>query len=91
MLTRDDRTVEWGQTCTPKHPVGPADGFRRLPGAQTADRIYDNQTRAMLQRDQDSRQVSCLGKGWNMLFRLDGPLDPWFDKTWKLSEIQRLD
>ena len=27
------------------------------------------------------------GKGWNMLFRLYGPLDPWFDKTWKLSEI----
>ena len=22
------------------------------------------------------------GKGWNMLFRLYGPLDPWFDKTW---------
>lgn len=27
------------------------------------------------------------GKGWNMLFRLYGPLEPWFDKTWKLSEI----
>jgi hypothetical protein len=26
-----------------------------------------------------------------MLFRLYGPLDPWFDKTWKLSEIERLD
>ena len=23
------------------------------------------------------------GKGWNMLFRLYGPLDPWFDKTWR--------
>jgi len=21
-------------------------------------------------------------RGWNMLFRLYGPLDPWFDKTW---------
>ena len=28
------------------------------------------------------------GKGWNMLFRLYGPLEPWFDKTWKLSEIE---
>lgn len=28
------------------------------------------------------------GKGWNMYFRLYGPLEPWFDKTWKLSEIQ---
>lgn len=30
------------------------------------------------------------GKGWNMLFRLYGPLEPWFDKTWKLSEIERV-
>jgi hypothetical protein len=28
------------------------------------------------------------GKGWNMLFRLHGRLEPWFDKTWKLSEIE---
>ena len=28
------------------------------------------------------------GKGWNMLFRLYGPLEPWFDKTWKLNEIE---
>jgi len=23
------------------------------------------------------------GKSWNMLFRLYGPLEPWFDKTWR--------
>ena len=28
------------------------------------------------------------GKGWNMLFRLYGPLEPWFDKSWKLGEIE---
>ncbi len=28
------------------------------------------------------------GKGWNMLFRLYGPLEPWFEKTWRLSEIE---
>lgn len=83
--------------------------------------VYDNQTRSMLQTDQNFPQVSSLdkglainadgsvdvyfgpkapsgmgrnwiqtipGKGWNMLFRLYGPLDPWFDKTWKLSEIE---
>ena len=83
--------------------------------------VYDNQTRSMLQTDQDFPQVSSLdkglvvnkdgsvdvyfglkapsgmehnwiqtvpGKGWNMLFRLYGPLEPWFDKTWKLSEIE---
>jgi hypothetical protein len=85
--------------------------------------VYDNQTRSMLQTDQDFPQVSSLdeglitnadgsvdvyfgptapagkennwiqtlpGKGWNMLFRLYGPLEPWFDKTWKLNEIELL-
>ena len=28
------------------------------------------------------------GKGWNAIFRLYGPLEPWFDKTWRLSEIE---
>jgi hypothetical protein len=85
--------------------------------------VYENQTRSMLQTDQDFPQVSSLdeglitnadgsvdvyfgptapagkennwiqtlpGKGWNMLFRLYGPLEPWFDKTWKLNEIELL-
>lgn len=78
--------------------------------------LYDNQTRAMLQTDQqfpgldsnkqglqqnadgsydiyfspkaptgkeDNWIQTVPGKGWNMLLRLYGPLDPWFDKTWK--------
>jgi len=27
------------------------------------------------------------GKGWFMILRLYGPLEPWFDKTWKPGEI----
>ncbi|MDQ7827161.1 MAG: DUF1254 domain-containing protein [Candidatus Eremiobacteraeota bacterium] len=27
------------------------------------------------------------GKGWNTLLRLYGPLEPWFDKTWRPGEI----
>ena len=78
--------------------------------------VYDNQTRAMLQTDQqfpgldnnkkglqqnadgsydvyfgpeapagkESNWIQTVpGKGWNMLFRLYGPLEPWFDKTWR--------
>ncbi|MBN2292592.1 MAG: DUF1254 domain-containing protein [Pirellulales bacterium] len=85
--------------------------------------VYDNQTRSMLQTDQNFPQVSSLdkglvtnadgsvdvyfgptspagmennwiqtipGKGWNMLFRLYGPLEPWFDKTWRLGEIEEV-
>jgi len=28
------------------------------------------------------------GKGWNVLFRLYGPDEAWFDKTWKPGEIE---
>jgi hypothetical protein len=28
------------------------------------------------------------GKGWFMILRLYGPLEPWFDKTWKPEAIQ---
>ena len=28
------------------------------------------------------------GKGWFAIFRLYGPLEPWFDKTWKPGEIE---
>jgi hypothetical protein len=28
------------------------------------------------------------GKGWNPMLRLYGPLDPWFDKTWRPSEVE---
>ena len=78
--------------------------------------LYDNQTRSMLQTDQQfpgldnkakglkqnadgsydvyfgpnapaGKEGNWLqtipGKGWNMLFRLYGPLQPWFDKTWR--------
>ncbi len=28
------------------------------------------------------------GKGWFAVFRLYGPLEPWFDKTWRLPDIE---
>ncbi len=81
---------------------------------------YDNQTRSMLQTDQEWPSVTSQdadftvnddgsvdvifsvtrpddapnwiqtlpGKGWNVIFRLYGPLEAWFDKTWRLPEIE---
>jgi hypothetical protein len=28
------------------------------------------------------------GKGWNTLFRLYGPLEPWFERTWKPGDFE---
>ncbi|NKK61954.1 MULTISPECIES: DUF1254 domain-containing protein [Rhizobium] len=83
--------------------------------------VYDNQTRSMVQTDQQAPSVSSQnkgvkvnadgstdvyfgatapagmennwvqtipGKGWFMILRLYGPLEPWFDKTWKPGEIE---
>ena len=30
------------------------------------------------------------GKGWFVVLRLYGPLEPWFDKTWRPGEIERM-
>jgi hypothetical protein len=31
---------------------------------------------------------TVLGKSLNTVFRLNGPLQPWFDKIWRLGEIE---
>ena len=86
--------------------------------------LYDNQTRAMLQTDQQfpgidnnkeglqknadgsydiyfgpsapaGKEANWLqtvsGKGWNMILRLYGPLQPWFDKTWRPGSPERVE
>jgi len=83
--------------------------------------VYDNQTRSMLQTDQQAPSVSSQDKGfktnadgsvdvwfgpkappgmeknwvqtipdkgWFMILRLYGPLEPWFNKTWRPGEIE---
>ncbi|MEQ9692561.1 DUF1254 domain-containing protein [Shimia sp. SDUM112013] len=31
------------------------------------------------------------GKGWNTIMRLYGPLEPWFDQTWRPGEIELME
>lgn len=85
--------------------------------------LYSDQTRSMIQTDQQFPSVSSQtkgllinadgsvdvyfgpkapagkeknwvqtvpGKGWNTILRLYGPLDPWFNKTWRPGEIEGL-
>jgi hypothetical protein len=83
---------------------------------------YSNQTRSMLQTDQQFPSVSSQnkdlvtnpdgsvdvwfgptpppgkqanwvqtvpGKGWNTILRLYSPLEPWFSRKWRPSEIEQ--
>jgi hypothetical protein len=83
--------------------------------------VYEDQTRSMLQTDQQFPSVSSRnkelkvnadgsldvyfgpkapagfesnwvqtipGKGWFTILRLYGPLEPWFNKTWRPGEIE---
>ena len=36
---------------------------------------------------EDNWVQTVPGKGWNVVLRLYAPLEPWFDKTWRPSEI----
>jgi hypothetical protein len=96
-----------------------------LPGPVPAKQfwsftVYDNQTRSMLETDQQAAGIdsnkpgiqtnpdgsvtvwfapkppvgheanwvqTTPGKGWNTLLRLYGPLQPWFDKSWKPGDF----
>jgi hypothetical protein len=41
---------------------------------------------------QESNWVQTIqGKGWNSLLRLYSPLQPWFDKSWKPGDFERVD
>ena len=64
----------------------------------------DNNKPAMIQNDDGSYDVyfgptapdgqennwvqTMPSKGYSVIFRLYGPLKPWFDKTWRPSEIE---
>jgi hypothetical protein len=40
---------------------------------------------------QESNWVQTMpGKGWNSLLRLYGPLQPWFDKSWKPGDFEEV-
>ena len=40
-------------------------------------------------KGQENNWVQTVpGKGWNMLFRVYGPLEPWFNKTWRPGDVE---
>jgi len=35
--------------------------------------------------------IRNVGKGWNTVFRLHGPLDSFYDQTWKPGDPERVE
>lgn len=41
---------------------------------------------------QENHRVQTLpGKGFAVILRLDGPLEPWFDRSWQPGDLERID
>jgi hypothetical protein len=54
-----------------------------------ADGSYDLYFGPAAPAGKESNWVETIpGKSWFQLFRLYGPLQPWFDQTWKLNEFE---
>jgi hypothetical protein len=67
---------------------------QRLPGVDSlgkvktnADGSYDVYFGPKAPKGMENNWVQTIpGKGWNTIFRLYGPLQPFYDKTWKPSD-----
>ena len=54
-----------------------------------ADKSYDVYFGPKAPAGQENNWIQTNpGQGWSTIFRLYGPLNPWFDKTWRPSEIE---
>ena len=62
----------------------PSVSSARKTTQQNSDGSYDVYFGPVAPEGKESNWIQTIpGKGWNMLFRLYGPLEPWFDKTWR--------
>ena len=70
----------------------PAIGSNSEGIVQSEDGSYDVYFGPKAPQGKASNWVQTLpGKGWNTIFRLYGPLEPWFDQTWRPGEIELVD
>ena len=73
----------------PPSPRWPATPARSRP---TTTARYDLYFGPTAPEGKESNWVETIpGKSWFQLFRLYGPLEPWFDQTWRLNEFEPID
>ena len=67
----------------------PAIGSNTEGVVQNEDGSYDIYFGPEAPKGKQSNWVQTIpGKGWNTIFRLYGPLEPWFEQTWRPGEIE---
>lgn len=67
----------------------PSKNNKRDPLIENADGSVDIYFGPTVPEGKEANWIQTVpGKGWFTLFRLYGPLEPWFDKTWKPGEIE---
>ncbi len=56
---------------------------------QNADGSYDIFVGPKPPKGMENNWIQTIpGKGWNTIFRLYGPLEPWFEKTWRPGDFE---
>jgi hypothetical protein len=54
--------------------------------------VYDIYFGPEAPRGEESSWIQTVpGKGWNVILRFYGPLQPWFDRTWRSGDIEPVD
>ena len=67
----------------------PAIGSNDQSVVQNNDGSYDVYFGPTAPEGKENNWVQTVpGKGWNTIFRLYGPLESWFDQTWRPGEIE---
>jgi len=70
----------------------PAIGSNDKKVVKNEDGSYDVYFGPTAPKGKESNWVQTVpGKGWNTIFRLYGPLESWFDQTWRPGEIELID
>ena len=70
----------------------PAIGSDNKSVVKNEDGSYDVYFGPTAPGGKESNWVQTVpGKGWNTIFRLYGPLESWFDQTWRPGEIKLIE
>jgi hypothetical protein len=69
--------------------VGMRAGLGQLGANNNTVAIFENLIGPTAPAGHEANWVQTIpGKGWNVLLRHYGPLQPWYDKTWRPGEIE---